>query len=414
MDAAREKMESIQHNAFASGSSGQVGYTGMARWKLVLGGLFFFLLTAGIFWHQFHQIQAGDARPRWEQLRWGYLLLILLCLPIETACAALRVWLLCRVLHPGLRFWTCVKAELTNVTISMLTPSQTGGGPAQIYMLSRAGVSVGTSLTISLISFMGTMVILILMGVYSALFSGAGELTPLFATAFWSVIVVMLAMIGGALSPNLVRHILGRCSRTIWRLRGGRGALHDWWPPDSNRTGPPTDRMGSLACKLVNLIYTYRDDVRRFLRQGKAAFMWVCALSSAFLFSRTLMAYLCLRFLGIEASTFGEIVELQMVVIFLVFFAPTPGSAGLAEGASMAVMSAIVPVGFAPYYNLLWRFSTAYLAALGGIFYLLHALAQDIRKRVRQPRRTGSTDHDFTFDVARPTTQPRESLEVTQ
>ena len=407
-------MESMQHNASASGSSGQAGSIGMARWKLILGGLFFFLLTAGIFWHQFQQIQACDARPRWDQLRWGYLLLILLCLPVETACAALRVWLLCRVLHPGVRLWTCVKAELTNVTISMLTPSQTGGGPAQIYMLSRAGVSVGTSLTISLISFMGTMVILVLMGVYSAFLSGAGELTPLFMTAFWTVVIVMLAMIGGALSPNLLRILLRRASRTIWRLRGRRGALHDWWPPDSNRTGPPADRMGPVACKFVDLVYTYRDDVRRFLRQGKAAFAWVCVLSSAFLFSRTLMAYLCLRFLGIEASTFGQIVELQMVVIFLVFFAPTPGSAGLAEGASMAIMSAIVPVGFAPYYNLLWRFSTAYMAALGGLFYLLHAIAQDLKKRVRRPQKIEPTARDFKFNISRPADQSRDSLEVTQ
>ena len=172
--------------------------------------------------------------------------------------------------------------------------------------------------------------------------------------------------------------------------------------------------MGPVACKFVDLVYTYRDDVRRFLRQGKAAFAWVCVLSSAFLFSRTLMAYLCLRFLGIEASTFGQIVELQMVVIFLVFFAPTPGSAGLAEGASMAIMSAIVPVGFAPYYNLLWRFSTAYMAALGGLFYLLHAIAQDLKKRVRRPQKIEPTARDFKFNISRPADQSRDSLEVTQ
>ena len=68
-----------------------------------------------------------------------FLALLLLCLPLETLASSLRIWLLCRVLQPGIAFWTCVKAEWANVAVSLLTPSQSGGGPGQIYMLSRGG-----------------------------------------------------------------------------------------------------------------------------------------------------------------------------------------------------------------------------------------------------------------------------------
>jgi uncharacterized protein (TIRG00374 family) len=384
----------------------------MDRWKLIFGGLGFLLLTVGIFWYQFHRIQTGEARPTWNRLRWSYGLVILLCLPIETVCAALRIWLLCRVLHPGVRLWTCVKAELTNVTISLLTPSQTGGGPAQIYMLSRAGVSVGTSLTVSLISFMGTTVVLILMGLYTVFVSGIGEVTPLFATAFWTIIAVMLTMAVGVLCPGLFRIVLGTMSRAIWRLRGRNGVLREWRRPHGDRIGPPAERMGALACKLAALVYAYRNDVRKFLRIGKATFAWTCLLSAVFLFSRTLMPFLCLRFLGIEGSTLRHVVEAQVALTFLVFFAPTPGGAGLTEGASMALMSGIVPVGFVPYYNLLWRFSTAYLAALAGIFCLLNAVTHDFRKTVRQFRKPEPTMPENTFGIPRPTDQNRERREV--
>jgi uncharacterized membrane protein YbhN (UPF0104 family) len=57
--------------------------------------------------------------------------------------------------------------------------------------------------------------------------------------------------------------------------------------------------------------------------------------------------------------------------------APTPGGAGIAEGASLTIMADIVPAALAPYYNLLWRFSTAYLAALAGFVCLGRALVQD-------------------------------------
>jgi len=139
------------------------------------------------------------------------------------------------------------------------------------------------------------------------------------------------------------------------------------------------DRMDRVAARLANIAYTYHGDVARFLRAGKMSVAWVCMLSFAFLLARAFLPYLCLRFLGIEASSARHIVETQMALIFLIFFAPTPGGAGLAESASLAVMASIVPDGFAPNYNLLWRFSTAYLAATAGLVCLARGLADDAK-----------------------------------
>jgi uncharacterized membrane protein YbhN (UPF0104 family) len=131
---------------------------GMSLIKLLTGGLAFIVLTVGIFWYQFSRIQAGYESPRWSQLQWEYLLLMLLCLPFDTVAAGVRIWLVGRVLQPGVCLWTCLKAEWANVGISMLTPSQSGGGFGQIYILNRGGASVGTALSISLLSFSCTMI----------------------------------------------------------------------------------------------------------------------------------------------------------------------------------------------------------------------------------------------------------------
>ena len=104
--------------------------------------------------------------------------------------------------------------------------------------------------------------------------------------------------------------------------------------------------MDALTARLVDLLYTYRDDVRRFLRHGKACVVAVCLLSVVFLLARALMPYLCARFLGVEGGSLRQIVEAQMALIFLVFFAPTPGGAGIAEGASLSIMADIVPAGY--------------------------------------------------------------------
>jgi uncharacterized protein (TIRG00374 family) len=140
--------------------------------------------------------------------------------------------------------------------------------------------------------------------------------------------------------------------------------------------------MGRLARWLVDIAYTYMEDARRFVRVGRTNFAVVCLLSLTFILSRSLMGFLCLRFLGINTSTLVNVLELQIALIFLIYFAPTPGSSGLAETASLSIMAPIVPIGFAPYFNLLWRFSTFYLAASVGLLFLLRAAVQDAHKLV--------------------------------
>lgn len=359
----------------------------MAHGRLAAGGVAFLLLTIGIFWYQFHRIQTGDATPRWGELRWGYLVFIILCLPLETLASSLRIWVISRVLQPGLGYWTCIKSEWANAGISMLTPSQTGGGPGQVYILSRGGASVGTALTITLLSFVGTMVALCGMGLYSLLVSGLNNTGPLFLAAVWSIILISAVLGFTAIFPGLLRTVLAGASRAVRHMRGAPRPLIDWWPPGQDRTGPPVGRMDRHAAKLADIVYTYRDDVARFLRAGKMSFAWVCVLSFVFLLARAFLPFLCLRFLGIETSSVGRIVETQMALIFLIFFAPTPGGAGLAESASLSVMASIVPDGFAPHYNLLWRFSTVYLAAAAGLTCLARALAEEARNMLHHGRR---------------------------
>ena len=357
---------------------------GMSHGKLLAGGLAFLVLTTGVFWWLFARVPGDRAASVFADLRWGYLALLLLVLPVESVASAMRIWLICRVLHPGVSFWTCLQSEFANVAIALLTPSQSGGGPGQVYMLSRAGVGVGTALTATLLSFMGTMVGLLLMGLYSALVSGVGASGPLFLAPVWTLTAIAAGLLLGAAWPDLCRVGLAALSRAACRVLRRPGAVTGWWPPGTARTGPAVDRMDRATARLVDLLFTYREDVRRFLRRGKLCFAAVCLLSVSFLLARALMPYLCARFLGVEGGSLRQIVEIQLALIFLVFFAPTPGGAGIAEGASLSIMTDIVPPGLAPHYNLLWRFSTTYLAALAGFLCLGRALAGDTSRIARR------------------------------
>jgi hypothetical protein len=135
------------------------------------------------------------------------------------------------------------------------------------------------------------------------------------------------------------------------------------------------------------------------------------------------MAFLCLRFLGIGNSTVGDVLQIQMALLFLLYFAPTPGSSGFAEVFSLSAMAAIVLAGLAPYYNLVWRASTVYLPAGLGLLFLVLTVLRDtrniLRRRVRPhvsrsespnavrgsfntriPLRTGESFHHGPFPVS--------------
>ena len=163
--------------------------------RLVGGGLIFIGLTVGIFWYQFSEIPPGNRPSIWNQLQWGYLFWLLLFLPFETFAAGLRIWVISRALQPGVSLWTCIKAEWANLGLAMLTPSQTGGGVGQIYMLSRGGMKLATALKVSLISFLGSMVVLLFIGVYSLLIAKVDHLAVFFQGALLVFLIVFAVVI---------------------------------------------------------------------------------------------------------------------------------------------------------------------------------------------------------------------------
>jgi uncharacterized protein (TIRG00374 family) len=91
--------------------------------------------------------------------------------------------------------------------------------------------------------------------------------------------------------------------------------------------------------------------------------------------NKLLAGYVALRTLGIPAD-FTDILLVQTLISFLLYFAPTPGGSGLAELTSAAVMSIYVPREMTPSYTLIWRFINSYATVIVGsliFWYLLRS-----------------------------------------
>ena len=84
-----------------------------------------------------------------------------------------------------------------------------------------------------------------------------------------------------------------------------------------------------------------------------------------------------LRGLGLNAP-FIETIFIQMILLLIFYFSPTPGASGVAELSSARLMGTIIPKSSQAIFTMLWRTFTLYISVVvGGIIMLKYLLAQD-------------------------------------
>jgi uncharacterized protein (TIRG00374 family) len=118
--------------------------------------------------------------------------------------------------------------------------------------------------------------------------------------------------------------------------------------------------------------------------------MFVGVLTSALAHANRLLAgYVAMRALGLPAH-FVDVLIVQVVVSFLLYFAPTPGGAGAAEALSAAVMARYVPNAMLPAYTIIWRFTMSYATVIFGTFVFYRLLNGRLEADARETGTAGA------------------------
>jgi uncharacterized protein (TIRG00374 family) len=134
-------------------------------------------------------------------------------------------------------------------------------------------------------------------------------------------------------------------------------------------------QTGSWAHGVINAIDRCHNQLIHYLQKHFHVFIYGILLSGVCFMSKFAVAYFIVRSLGMHAS-FIHVVLLQMVVILINYFFPTPGATGSAELSSAALMSAVVSKGLIGVYVILWRILTTYVAVAVGGGVVLHELGK--------------------------------------
>jgi uncharacterized protein (TIRG00374 family) len=132
-------------------------------------------------------------------------------------------------------------------------------------------------------------------------------------------------------------------------------------------------RLGMLKSKWVarltvfvnQEIDAYNENLRAFMTTGRQYFLCgVCVTFLQIIFQLSVMPCMIWS-VGIDVS-YVECVLFQAVFIFVLYFVPTPGGSGVAEGGAAFVFSLFVDWNVAGILGVGWRFLTEYTGIILG------------------------------------------------
>ena len=273
----------------------------------------------------------------------------------------LRHWVISRHVWPGTSLKSMIIAGGMGAWAGYLTPVHAGASPMMVYTMRRYGVPIPVGFTTILMSFITTVIFFAVAGPL-AVFLGAGRSLgqegALLGLSLYDLFVGSLAVFGG----------LGVLMLLLILFPGVARDLIHWL---AERLGRRSTRVAAKLEHFRTGIDEAHASLVSFLCfRGLVALLIGVVLTGVAYAPRLFSGYVVLRAIGIEAH-FIDVLLLQTLITFLLYFAPTPGASGIGEILSALVMQVYVPKELVALYALLWRLFVTYLTVISGsvVFY---------------------------------------------
>jgi uncharacterized protein (TIRG00374 family) len=290
------------------------------------------------------------------RLHWIWILAGLGLASLDWVGGGLRLWVCARHIYPNPPLKGMILAGGMGAWAGYITPLNSGAGPMTMYTIRRYGVPLPVAVTATFVSFVATILFFAIAGPLAVVFGAGrslGQRGNVLGLSLFDLFLGSLTIIAGIgvlmafvmFFPKLVRDLIHRVAEAIGR-RNRRFA----------------ERLEKLR---AGIDQAHESLVAFNSPRGWLALFWATILSGPSHANKLLAGYVALRALGIHAN-FVDILLVQTLVMFLLYFAPTPGASGVGEVLSAAVMSSYVPRELTPIYILIWRLTLTYFTLTFG------------------------------------------------
>lgn len=234
-----------------------------------------------------------------------------------------------------------------------ITPAAVGGQPFQIYYMYKSGIKDGYGAVIPLVAMITDQLGFLILGLISIVIGGLFNV-------IWSPAIVAIGWIGLLVNGFMPLVILAatflpKTTEEIMTI--GIKFLH--------KIHIIKDREAATE-KAKNSVRQYASGIKVVLKED-GLFFKMLLLSMVYYFCLLTIPYFVLSAFGAEIGFFACFATTTAVTA-AVYFIPTPGNAGAAEGTFYSVFSVLPVAGYVFWAMLLWRFFVYYLWLLLGIF----------------------------------------------
>lgn len=243
-----------------------------------------------------------------------------------------------------------------NYFLAMLTPGAAGGAFAQVLFLRRAGVPTGKATILVLVRTLLSILVLFLFAPLVFLFDGdvlPGLSQGVLLAGSLALLLSMLAMpvFFRTSLPDMLVLLLVR------RLRRARRR------------------------RLVNLYKDVRNAVQ-LLGAAPGQMLLVLLQSAASLFLLYALVPALLWGLG-GSGDFLTIMGRMVLLNILLYVAPTPGGAGIAEGGFVLLLQSLAAPGTVGVAALVWRVAAEYIPFGLGAIAVVQTFGRDFMRKIQ-------------------------------
>ena len=274
---------------------------------------------------------------------------------------ALKFWILSHAAGEKLSIRSTFEVVWINYFGCAITPMQSGGGPFQIYLLYRNGISIGKSVAITLVR---TLQVLFLLGIiipFSVIFAPDLLQNYKYIKVYLCYVIFFISGCAFLISASVFK--------PVWIKKIGYTILNGL-----NKIKLLKNEHLPKALNWVNReVDVYNTNIKLFTSTGKWWF-----ILSIFIAAMHLIVYMSIMPCLIKASGFSvnyiQCILAEAFFIFMLYFVPTPGASGAAEGGAVAILTLFVPWNIAGVMAITWRLISEYSGVFIGMIIAIKML----------------------------------------
>lgn len=281
---------------------------------------------------------------------WRFLLIGLALMAAFIGCEAKSTHMILRALGSPQPYRHCYFYSCTGFFFSNITPSATGGQPAQIYYMNRDGVPAVHGAIDMLLVTIGYHTAMVGFGILALATCPnlpemlGGQVGFLLGLGFAIFVALNVAMVLFVFLPGPVRK------------------LGQWGIKAAVRAKPSLDQT-ELEEKLAEQLERYGQGAR-LIRSAPGLLPRIVLLSAAQLACSYAVPYLIYLAFHLTGVTFWEVFALQVLCTISVGYLPLPGSAGAAENVFLRAFAFIFGAGLVAPAMILSRTVSCYLVLI--------------------------------------------------